>query len=129
MSDGLTRRDFVIAAGTIAGGAAWIAYRPGGAPAAEGVRRGPPETVDIVDFSPAGARLASTKLAKVVKSDAQWRRQLTPLEFAVTRKFDDEVPFTGAYWNLHDAGIFRCKCCDTAVFGSKSKYDSGTGWP
>ena len=66
---------------------------------------------------------------KLVKTEAEWRRQLTPIEFEVTRRAATERPFTGATWNLHDQGLYRCVCCGTALFSSKAKFDSNTGWP
>jgi len=66
---------------------------------------------------------------KVVKSEAEWRTQLSRIAFEVTRRHGTESAFTGAYWNLHDKGLFRCICCDTALFSSAHKFDSGTGWP
>ena len=87
------------------------------------------EDVSIVEFSDAGARLGVKRLPKVVKSEAEWRRQLTPISFEVTRHADTERPFTGATWNSHDKGLFRCVCCATALFSSDTKFESGTGWP
>ena len=57
------------------------------------------------------------------------RKQLTPIEFEVTRKAGTEKAFTGTYWNLHQKGLYRCVCCGTAVFSSSTKFKSGTGWP
>ena len=68
-------------------------------------------------------------MEKVVKNDADWQKQLTPEQFLVTRRAGTEVAFSGQYWNLHEKGIFRCICCDNALFDSKTKFDSGTGWP
>jgi peptide-methionine (R)-S-oxide reductase len=85
--------------------------------------------VDIVDFTDAGERKGLHRVAKVVKTDADWKRQLSPLAFEVARERGTETPFSGAYWNLHEKGIFRCVCCETALFDSKAKFDSGTGWP
>jgi peptide-methionine (R)-S-oxide reductase len=85
--------------------------------------------VSIAEFSASGARLGITDVAKLVKPEGEWRRQLTPLSFEVARHADTERPFTGATWNLHDKGIYRCICCDTALFSSAAKFESGTGWP
>jgi peptide methionine sulfoxide reductase msrA/msrB len=82
-----------------------------------------------VDFAPSGEKGATRTLTKAVKSDAAWRRQLSTLEYDVLRKSDDEMAFTGAFHDNHAAGIYRCAACDTAVFGSADKFDSGTGWP
>jgi peptide-methionine (R)-S-oxide reductase len=87
------------------------------------------EDVTIIDFADNGERRGVIHVPKVVKSEAEWRKQLSPLAFAIARERGTERPFTGAYWNLHDKGIFRCVCCDTALFSSKAKFDSGTGWP
>jgi peptide-methionine (R)-S-oxide reductase len=87
-----------------------------------------PEVV-IVEFSDAGVRQRTVRVPKVVKSDEEWHKQLSPLAFQVARRGATERPFSGAYWDLHDKGIFRCVCCDTALFSSAEKFDSGTGWP
>jgi len=65
----------------------------------------------------------------IIKTDAEWRHQLSPEAFNITRRAGTEYPYTGKYWNLHDKGLYRCICCDTALFSSDTKYDSGTGWP
>jgi peptide-methionine (R)-S-oxide reductase len=67
--------------------------------------------------------------AKIDKTDAEWRQQLTPEQYQVARACGTEPAFTGKYWNKHDDGSYHCVCCDTLLFGSETKFDSGTGWP
>lgn len=66
---------------------------------------------------------------KVVKSDEEWRRLLTPEQFEITRRKGTERPFANAYWNNHEKGVYRCVGCGLDLFGSETKYESGTGWP
>jgi peptide-methionine (R)-S-oxide reductase len=66
---------------------------------------------------------------KVVKSDAEWRKALTPEQFQVARQKGTERAFTGKYWNNHERGTYRCVCCGAELFGSEHKFESGSGWP
>jgi peptide-methionine (R)-S-oxide reductase len=88
-----------------------------------------PQTVQIENFAPSGKSLGRASVPKIVKSEADWKKMLSGESFEVTRHADTETPYTGAYWNLHADGLFRCICCDTALFDSRTKFDSGTGWP
>ncbi|HEU4334247.1 MAG TPA: peptide-methionine (R)-S-oxide reductase MsrB [Candidatus Eisenbacteria bacterium] len=66
---------------------------------------------------------------RVVKSEEEWKKSLTPIQFEVTRKAGTERAFTGAFWDHHARGVYRCVACGTDLFASETKFDSGTGWP
>jgi peptide-methionine (R)-S-oxide reductase len=66
---------------------------------------------------------------KVVKTEQEWREQLTPEQYRITRQKGTERAFTGRLFNQKQPGTYRCVCCDAPLFESKTKYDSGTGWP
>lgn len=66
---------------------------------------------------------------KIVKSEQEWRDKLSPEAFSVCRNHGTEAPFSGKYYENKDEGIYRCICCDTPLFESETKFDSGTGWP
>ena len=87
------------------------------------------ESVEIETFDPSGRSIGVSRVEKIVKNEPEWRALLSPLAFDVTRKEGTERAFTGPYWNDHADGLYRCVCCDTALFDSKTKYDFGTGWP
>ncbi len=89
----------------------------------------PNHDLSIENFSAAGKSEGVVHVTQVVKSDAEWHKQLSGLAFNVTRHADTEAPFTGKYWDNHAKGIYCCICCDTALFDSKTKFESGTGWP
>ncbi len=117
-----SRRTFLVTAASACGFAALAAWRPTLAVAASGA-------VTIVQFSDAGKPSGKVTVPRVVKSDAEWKQKLSPISFEVTRHAATERPYSGSTWNNHDHGIYRCICCDNAVFSSETKFESGTGWP
>jgi peptide-methionine (R)-S-oxide reductase len=85
--------------------------------------------VTIVRFDNSGKKEGPVTVDKVVLSDEEWKKKLSPEEFEVTRKAGTERAFTGKYWDNHAKGIYRCVCCGNALFDSNTKFESGTGWP
>jgi peptide-methionine (R)-S-oxide reductase len=85
--------------------------------------------VKIVKFADDGARLGIYTLAKVRKSKSEWKKQLTPLQYDVTRRAATEFAFSGTLYDQHEPGLYRCVDCGNALFDSNAKFDSGTGWP
>ena len=130
----LQRRAFVATSmATLAGLALWQWRKPAvlrAASAAAGEQAvGQPKEVTVVLFSEAGERLKQVRVARVVKTEDEWRKQLGENAFDITRHADTEFAFSGKYWNLHEKGLYRCICCDNALFSSATKFESGTGWP
>jgi peptide-methionine (R)-S-oxide reductase len=118
----MKRRDFLRA--TLSAGAAMalVNVATGRAHAKNGM-------VKVVDFSDAGERKGIVEVEKLHKTDAEWKQQLTPEQYEVTRHAGTERAFTGKYWNNHEHGIYRCVCCANALFSSDTKFESHTGWP
>ena len=122
MNPAIRRRDLLRGAGIAAITVAAWSGRGAFAASAAG-------TVTIVAFTDKGEAQPPAPVAKIVMSDAEWKAKLPPASYAVLRHAGTERPFSGALLNEHGKGIFRCLGCDTALFESATKFDSGTGWP
>jgi peptide-methionine (R)-S-oxide reductase len=122
------RRLFLSGVGAALGGVALFSLRRPRM-TAEAARKNQPAEVTIVKFTDDGKRLDKVTVARVVKSDEEWRKQLPSGVYEITRHADTEFAFSGKLLNEHEKGVFRCICCDNALFSSETKFDSGTGWP
>jgi peptide-methionine (R)-S-oxide reductase len=87
------------------------------------------KTVHIVQFDAAGIRTGVVEMEKVEKPLSEWKKQLTREQFEITRQAGTERPGTGKYAYNHEDGLYHCICCDIVLFDSKTKFESGTGWP
>ncbi len=122
----IPRRAFLIMPVAFAG---WIAlFRRPERQLPDAAENGTGPLVKLVLFSHAGQRQTAL-IRRVLKSNSEWRSELSPDEYAVTRRQATEPAFTGRYWNSHSPGIYRCVGCGAALFDSQAKFDSGTGWP
>lgn len=127
----MTRRGFIYSVATLGGvGVLLGVERVCSSAFADGVEphenSGP---VRIVKFSADGLALGAATVPKVLKTAVEWKSQLTALQFDVTRRAATEFAFSGALHDEHGDGLYRCIDCDNALFDSKTKFDSGTGWP
>jgi len=128
-SSAIARRSFLVCAGAAAIGFAYWMVGKREPVRAEAAAAGLPKMVIIVEFSDSGKRESSKSVERIIKSEDEWRKQLSPASFQVTRHAGTEPPYTNENPNAHAAGVFRCICCDTALFDASTKFDSGTGWP
>ena len=123
-----SRRVWIVAPIAFTGLMGALVYRPErNLPDAAADGSGP--RVNLVLFADDGTRGARVSVKGIVKSSAEWRRELSSEQFAVARGKATEFPFHNLYWNKHEAGVYRCVCCGNALFRSSEKFDSETGWP
>jgi peptide-methionine (R)-S-oxide reductase len=124
------RRAFIFTIAGVVSGAAFVGLRKATLLDPQPVSAaGAPANVMIVEFAANGKKTGKVTVPHIAKSDAEWKSQLSPDSYQVTRRAGTERAYTGSTWNLHDKGIFRCICCETALFSSDTKFESGTGWP
>ena len=125
-----TRRNFIFAsAAGISSLAFWTLHRAFPVYAGMSNRANATGPITIVDYSAEGKMLGKVTRQRIVKTDAEWQKQLSPISYEVTRQSGTERPYTGATYENHEQGIYHCICCDIALFSSETKFDSGTGWP
>ena len=129
-SSPVSRRTFLVTSAAASAGLAWW-YLTRENPASSEASAAPrtPKTVTIVEFTDAAVRQEKISVAEIVKSDADWGKQLSRDSYEITRREGTERPYTNENPNNHAKGVFRCICCDTALFDAATKFDSGTGWP
>jgi len=116
------RRAFLLLVAAGSGTYAWWTRRPEGGPVL-------PSRVEIAGFDASGAPTGVIQVDVIRRSDAEWRKQLPADSYSVTRRKDTELAGSGEYDRFYGDGLYRCICCGTAVFDSKVKFASGTGWP
>jgi peptide-methionine (R)-S-oxide reductase len=133
-SSTFTRRAFIFGGAAAVSGAAFFGLRRGTvAPAAPlAADQGPREvTIAVIgaDGTRSGVGTGTQTVPRLIRSDDEWRRALSRDAYWVMRHADTERPFTGALLHEERQGVFRCAGCDLALFSSRAKFDSGTGWP
>src|SRR5271163_4259429 len=129
VSNSMRRRSFLIGIGVVAVGLMFRRFQERELVRAAAPSNNLPKTVTIVEFTDAGQRKAKETVATIVKTDDEWKKLLSPLSYDVTRHGGTERAYTDENPNGHAKGVFRCICCETALFDSATKFESGTGWP
>jgi peptide-methionine (R)-S-oxide reductase len=123
-NSGVSRRGFLL--GAVAAPLSMAACARAAEPPAKAAPAGP---VTIENFDAAGKSTGKVSVPRVVKTDEEWRKLLPNAAYVVTRHEGTERPYSGEYNDNHADGIYRCICCDTALYDSRTKFESGTGWP
>ncbi len=126
---GSARRTFLVGSCAALAGLAFWRFAKNDSVPVEAAPTGPPKNVSIVEFTDSGERKGVVTVPMIQKTDAEWKKQLSPASYEITRDAGTERPFTGELLNEHGKGVFRCICCDTALYSSDTKFESGTGWP
>lgn len=124
--DQISRRMFLVAG---AGVAVTLVFRLRHGSEIVQAKSGAPKEVRIMEFSNSGQGEGVITVPVITKADAEWKKQLSPAAYEITRRAGTERAYSGEYWDNHDRGLYRCLCCDTALFNSDTKFESGTGWP
>jgi peptide-methionine (R)-S-oxide reductase len=127
-SGGVSRRALLLTPFAF-GGLILLYSRARRVPLPDPAQNGVGDEVQLVLFNARGERTGEIRVRRLVKSDEEWKRVLTPAEYAVARRKATEAAFSGRYWNTEAPGLYRCVGCGTALFRSSEKFDSGTGWP
>jgi peptide-methionine (R)-S-oxide reductase len=127
--DMIPRRSFLVGTGAAVSGLFWWWVDKREPVRAEAMAAGLPKSVTIVEFSDSGERGSKKAVDRIVKPEEEWKKQLSPASFEVTRHAGTERPYTNENPNNHAKGVFRCICCETALFDASTKFESGTGWP
>jgi peptide-methionine (R)-S-oxide reductase len=121
------RRAFLITPFAFAGLA--VLFYPRERKLPDAVRGGSGPKVQLALFSRSGKYEGVLDIPRLIRTDDEWRRELTAEEYAITRRKATEFAFANRYWNNQGPGLYRCVCCGNALFRSQDKFDSGTGWP
>jgi peptide-methionine (R)-S-oxide reductase len=127
----LTRRGFIFGSATLASyglliGVQRACFSALASDQSDENNQGP---ATIIEFADAGTRIGAKTVAKIHRSNAEWKKLLTAGQYEVTRRAATEFAYSGELYNQHAPGLYRCVCCANALFDSATKFDSGTGWP
>jgi peptide-methionine (R)-S-oxide reductase len=128
----LTRRGFILGSATLASYVLVVGVQRVCFSALADDQAGDESTsgpVTVVQFADNGMRIGAKSVAKVHRSNKEWKKLLTPAQYEVTRRAATEFAYSGELYDRHAPGLYRCACCENALFDSAAKFDSGTGWP